>query len=72
MAEQIFDEFGPRFDITLVPSSGGVFEVTAGGDLVFSKKATGRHAAMPTTSRTWHPTSGPEPRRPQGTSRPRR
>jgi len=26
----------------LVPSSGGVFEVTVNGSLVFSKKATGR------------------------------
>ncbi|MCB2224732.1 MAG: Rdx family protein [Actinobacteria bacterium] len=30
--------------ITLVPSSGGVYEVTIDGDLVYSKKATGEHA----------------------------
>lgn len=30
--------------ITLVPSRGGVFEVVVDGDLVFSKKETGRHA----------------------------
>jgi selenoprotein W-related protein len=29
----------------LIPSSGGVFDVTADGRLVFSKKAVGRHAA---------------------------
>lgn len=28
-------------EVTLIPSSGGVFEVTLGGDLVYSKKATG-------------------------------
>jgi selenoprotein W-related protein len=28
----------------LVPSSGGVFELTVNGELVFSKKALGRHA----------------------------
>lgn len=28
----------------MVPSSGGVFEVTVDGQLVFSKKALGRHA----------------------------
>lgn len=28
----------------IVPSGGGVFEVTVDGDLVYSKKATGRHA----------------------------
>jgi selenoprotein W-related protein len=28
----------------LIPSSGGVFEVTVNGEKVFSKKALGRHA----------------------------
>ena len=28
----------------LVPSSGGVFDVVVNGELVFSKKAVGRHA----------------------------
>ena len=28
----------------IVPSRGGVFEVTVDGELVYSKKATGRHA----------------------------
>ena len=27
----------------IVPSRGGVFEVEVDGDLVFSKRATGRH-----------------------------
>lgn len=31
-------------DLALVPSRGGVFEVTVDGDLIYSKKATGRHA----------------------------
>jgi selenoprotein W-related protein len=30
--------------VTLVKSSGGVFEVTVDGKLLFSKKARGRHA----------------------------
>jgi len=30
--------------VTLLKSSGGVFEVTVDGRLVFSKKALGRHA----------------------------
>jgi selenoprotein W-related protein len=30
--------------VTLVPSRGGVFEVTVDSELVYSKKATGRHA----------------------------
>ena len=31
-------------DITLVSGSKGKFEVTLDGDLIYSKKATGRHA----------------------------
>jgi selenoprotein W-related protein len=30
--------------LTLIPSSGGRFEVTVNGELVYSKKQTGRHA----------------------------
>ena len=36
-----------EFDIEsleLTPSRGGVFEVTADGELIYSKRATGRHA----------------------------
>jgi selenoprotein W-related protein len=44
MAEKIFEEFGQEHEILLIPSSGGVFEVTVGDELVYSKKATGRHA----------------------------
>jgi selenoprotein W-related protein len=34
----------PKAELTMVPSSGGVFEVEVDGTLVFSKKALGRHA----------------------------
>ena len=30
--------------LTLIPSSGGAFEVTVNGKLLYSKKQTGRHA----------------------------
>jgi selenoprotein W-related protein len=30
--------------LTLIPSSGGRFEVLAGDTVIYSKKATGRHA----------------------------
>ena len=30
--------------LTIIPSGGGVFEVIVDGDLVYSKKKTGRHA----------------------------
>ena len=35
----------PSADVQLIPGSGGVFEVTVDGNLVFSKKALRRHAA---------------------------
>lgn len=35
---------GETESITLIPSGGGVFEVTVDGDLVFSKKSIDRHA----------------------------
>ncbi len=34
----------PEATVRLIESSGGVFEVYLDGDLVFSKKALGRHA----------------------------
>ena len=30
--------------LTIIPSSGGRFEVTVNGELLYSKLATGRHA----------------------------
>ncbi|CAN5761642.1 hypothetical protein BH18ACT15_BH18ACT15_12650 [soil metagenome] len=31
-------------EIVIIPSSGGVLEVMADDELIYSKKATGRHA----------------------------
>lgn len=31
-------------DLQLVPATGGVFEVVVDDELIYSKKATGRHA----------------------------
>lgn len=43
MAEEILKSKKTELgEVTLVPSSGGVFEVTAGSRTIFSKKATGR------------------------------
>jgi len=44
MAEKIFDEFGLTFKVVLVPGEKGVYDVTVGDDLVYSKHETGRHA----------------------------
>ncbi|MCL6513698.1 MAG: Rdx family protein [Alicyclobacillus sp.] len=43
MAEEVLSKFHPKIsEFKLVPSSGGVFEVSVGEELVFSKKALGR------------------------------
>lgn len=34
----------PQAEVKLVESSGGVFEVSVDGRLIFSKKSLGRHA----------------------------
>ncbi|GBD08412.1 hypothetical protein HRbin22_00652 [Candidatus Thermoflexus japonica] len=45
MTEELLKEFeGQVASWTLIPSSGGVFEVRVNGELVFSKKQLGRHA----------------------------
>ena len=47
MTETLLREFAP--DITsweLIPSDGGVYEVTINDELVFSKRALGRHAEI--------------------------
>jgi selenoprotein W-related protein len=40
----LLEEFEHYVDeVTIIPSRGGVFEVTVGDQLVYSKKKTGRH-----------------------------
>ena len=43
MATQLLDHYGKRIsELTLVPSSGGRFEVSLAGRLIFSKLQEGR------------------------------
>ena len=45
MVSGLLEEFEHKIDdVTLIPSRGGVFEVVAGEDLIYSKLATGEHA----------------------------
>jgi len=45
MVDQLLGEFEHSIGrITLIPSTGGVYEVMAGDDLIYSKRQTGRHA----------------------------
>lgn len=43
MAAEIKESY-PDASVELVEASGGLFEVTVDGELVFSKKSLGRHA----------------------------
>lgn len=43
LAESLLKEHGSKLSqVTLIPSSGGVFEVTFGDSLIYSKKETGK------------------------------
>ena len=45
MVDRLLEEFEHKLDrVTLVPGRGGVFEVEADTDLIYSKLETGRHA----------------------------
>ena len=45
MVDGLLEEFERQIkSVKLIPSKGGVFEVTVDGDLIYSKKATGVHA----------------------------
>ena len=50
----------------LIPSSGGRFEVTADEQLIYSKKATGRHAAPGEVARLLEERLGITPMPPEG------
>ncbi len=44
MAENILHDYHEQIPggVTLIPSSGGIFDVSLNGDTLFSKKETGR------------------------------
>jgi selenoprotein W-related protein len=45
LADEILSTYKTSVEsLTMIPSAGGVFEVNIGDNLVYSKKATGRHA----------------------------
>lgn len=45
MTEELLADFAPVIaSLTLIPSDGGQFEVVVDDRLIYSKKATGRHA----------------------------
>lgn len=48
-------------DLTLVPSDGGLFEVTVDDTLIYSKRATGRHAEPGEVMQLFQEHTGLEP-----------
>ena len=47
MTEELLTEFESRVaSWKLIPSKGGVYEVTVNGELIYSKKKTGRHVEI--------------------------
>ena len=45
--DQLLKDFELQIEsLEIIPSDGGRFEVTVNGDLVYSKKKTGRHAEI--------------------------
>ncbi len=47
LAEALLDEFGQEIaELKLIPGFGGMFEVTIGNQLVFSKKQQHRHPTI--------------------------
>ena len=42
MADMFTNKYGSKVESELIPSSGGVFEITLDGKLVYSKQKTGR------------------------------
>ena len=45
MVQKLLDEFEFKVDsVSVIPSTGGVFEVMADDELIYSKKQTGEHA----------------------------
>jgi selenoprotein W-related protein len=52
LTADLLKDFEPHIEsVQLIPSKGGVFEVVVNGELVFSKKALGRHAEPGEVSR---------------------
>ena len=45
MVQKLLEEFEFKVDsVSVIPSTGGVFEVMADDELIYSKKQTGQHA----------------------------
>ena len=65
MTEELLDQYTPVIQsLTLLPSSGGRFEVKVNDRLIYSKQALGRHAQPGEVLRLFQEHTGldPQPR----------
>jgi len=61
LTDEVLEGWAPRISsLELVPSRGGVFEVTLDGELIFSKAALGRHAEAGEVASLLRDRLGPE------------
>jgi selenoprotein W-related protein len=61
LTEELLERYSHAIEsLTLLPSGGGRFEVVVGDDLVYSKKATGRHAEEGEVAKLFEEKTGAE------------
>jgi selenoprotein W-related protein len=61
LTDEVLTGWGPRIEsLELVPGSGGRFEVTLDGELIFSKSELGRHAESGEVASAIRTRLGPE------------
>jgi len=62
LTEELLDKYTPVIsNLKLIPSGSGLFEVIVGGELIYSKKATGRHAEEGEVVRLFEEKTGATP-----------
>jgi selenoprotein W-related protein len=62
LTEELLADFAPVIkSLTLIPSGGGRFEVKVDDQLIYSKKATGRHAEPGEIHRLFQEATGVQP-----------
>jgi selenoprotein W-related protein len=62
LTEELLSLYTPAIEsLVLIPSAGGRFEVKVDDNLLYSKKATGRHAEPGEVVKLFQETTGVEP-----------
>jgi selenoprotein W-related protein len=62
LADELLTKYTPAIEeLLLIPSGGGLFEVIVGDELLYSKKATGRHATEGEVANLFEEKTGASP-----------